>query len=87
MTTFRLHDEQTVNGSRKIACAFVFHFIYIYIFTHIYIYIYIYFYIYIYLNTVYAAVLKYIYIKLQLPFVCCERKTEVCFPLQANDKR
>ncbi len=50
-TNFRLHDEQTVNGLRKIAWGFVFRLkpqeIFVYIHTYIYIYMHICIYIYV----------------------------------------
>ncbi len=90
MTNFRLHDEQTVNGLRKIAWGSFSLWngsIYIYKYCR-----------YIYIN-VYVALLIYIHIwKMTtficllhirnrndtLPFIFCWRKMEVCFPWMAT---
>jgi hypothetical protein len=50
MTNFRLHDEQMINGLRKIAWASIFHFTFetaVYIYRYMYTYIDIYILIYI----------------------------------------
>ncbi len=58
MTKFRLHDEQKVNRSRKIAWAFVFHLKQQHIDTYVFTYIY----------TVYIFTYTYIYIRYMLSF-------------------
>jgi hypothetical protein len=90
MTNFRLHDEQTVNGLRKIAWASVFLLKRQHIYIDVYIEIYIYISICLSLSISSLYLYLYLYISIyMLPFqyISIYTKTEVCVPWSVNDKR